>query len=337
MRILLLGNLGYENDQIDGQTIKTRLVNEVLTRNIKKDDYNYFDTQQIKNKPFSSFITVIRMIFCAKKIFILPGKNGLRIVFPLVFLISVLSSKQIFYIVIGGWLPHFVKHRNFIQYMLKRIAGIYVESNSMKVQLEVLGFNNVEILYNFRKQKDVTITNSLQPFKIVFFSRVTRDKGIFDLIEAFKALNNENIQLDIYGPIDSGIQKELEELIAHYANIQYLGIIKENHYKILSQYQFMVFPTYYDGEGFPGVVIDAYMSGLPIVASNWKYNSEFVLDGKTGLLFEPKNKVEMKEKMLQLIENKSLLMQMKENALVESEKYSFTKAESFISKLLVMA
>ncbi len=334
MRILLLGYLGYENDQIDGQTIKTRLVNEILMSNRKESDYNYFDTQQIKYKPFFAFISIIIMVFRAKKIFILPGRNGLRTVFPLTFLISALSSKRIYYIVIGGWLPHFIKHRNFIQYMLKRIAGIYVESNSMKVQLEALGFCNVEVLYNFRKQKDVTTTNSFQSFKIVFFSRVTKEKGVFDLIEAHKALNNKNVQLDIYGPIDFSIQEELEESIADHTNIQYLGVIKENHYQILSQYQFMVFPTYYNGEGFPGVVIDAYMSGLPIVASNWKYNSEFVLDGKTGLLFEPKNKVEMKEKMLQLIENKSLLMQMKENALVESEKYSFTKAESFILKLL---
>lgn len=43
------------------------------------------------------------------------------------------------------------------------------------------------------------------------------------------------------------------------------------------------------------------MAGLPIVASDWKYNKELVIDGVTGLLFKPRDIDELVNKLLTLI------------------------------------
>ena len=46
----------------------------------------------------------------------------------------------------------------------------------------------------------------------------------------------------------------------------------------------MLFPTFHPSEGIAGVIIDAYIAGLPVIASDWAHNPESVQDGKTGVL-----------------------------------------------------
>lgn len=50
----------------------------------------------------------------------------------------------------------------------------------------------------------------------------------------------------------------------------------------------MLLPTHYYTEGLPGSVLDAYMSGIPIIVSRWKHASEFVKMVKRVLLFHLK-------------------------------------------------
>jgi glycosyltransferase involved in cell wall biosynthesis len=333
--VLLLGYFGYENNQIDGQTIKTRLVGEVLSE-IEKINYDFFDTQKIKNNPIKSFFNILIKVLKAKKIFIMPGKNGLKIIFPFVYFICLLSffnKKDINYIVVGGWLSEFLENNLFIKYLLKKIQGIYIESNLMKQMLSKQNITNVKVLYNFRKI-EIFERSEIKDFKIVYFSRITETKGIFDLIDALEK-NDNQILLDFYGPIDEKIKNNFLERIAKYPNIEYKGLLRKNMYQTLSQYKFMVFPTYYEGEGFPGAVIDAYIAGLPIIASNWKYNFEFVKDNKTGLLFEPRNIEELTRKINYLFINKDIIKKMKIEIDSEIQKYSFTNAKKIFNQIII--
>ncbi len=330
---LLLGYFGYEDDQIDGQTIKTRLVGEVLS-SIDHKKYDFYDTQKIKYFYIRSFIFIFIKVLKAKNIFIMPGRNGLRIIFPLLFIISIFFSKKINYIVVGGWLSIFLEKHFIIKSMLKRINGIYIESKLMKEDLVGKGFQNVEVFYNFRKMEQVTNKIDNKNFKIVFFSRITETKGIYDLLDAFILLNRKDIFLDIYGPIDPYITKQFLYQVKKIENVEYKGVLKDNVYQRLTQYKFMVFPTFYEGEGFPGIIIEAYMSGLPIIASNWKYNFEFIKDNYTGLLYEPRNIQELKNKIKFLIDNQEYLDDLRKNVLGEAEIYSFDHAKSFIEKII---
>ena len=72
--------------------------------------------------------------------------------------------------------------------------------------------------------------------------------------------------------------------------IQYKGITESNlSSAILKDYYFLLFPTYYPGEGFAGTLIDAFSSGLPVIATDWMYNSEIIKNGFNGYLFSPNN------------------------------------------------
>ena len=83
----------------------------------------------------------------------------------------------------------------------------------------------------------------------------------------------------------------------------------------------MIFPTYYQGEGFPGAILDSYISGIPVIASNWKYNSEIVKEEQTGKLFLCQDVDDLVAKLKTLLNNPELLYKMKKNCLSEAKKY----------------
>ena len=84
----------------------------------------------------------------------------------------------------------------------------------------------------------------------------------------------------------------------------------------------MLFPTYREGEGFPGVIIDAYISSLPVVASNHNFNSEFIKSQETGFLFNLEDKSGLEKTMKEIINAKEKLKFMRKKAFEESKKYN---------------
>ena len=93
-------------------------------------------------------------------------------------------------------------------------------------------------------------------------------------------------------------------------------------YKVLSKYDLMVFPTYYQGEGFAGAILDSYISGVPVIASDWRYNSEIIKEGETGKLFISQDIDDLTDKLEFLINNPDLIYKMKRNCLEEAKKYN---------------
>lgn len=119
----------------------------------------------------------------------------------------------------------------------------------------------------------------------IYMGHIKKDKGIFELIEAFDGMGSE-FSLDIYGPFYDGLDQSIFD---QKNNILYKGIVPPGKvFNVISNYKALVFPTYLAGEGYPGIVIECMALGLPILASNWKAIPEIV--GKdNGILFEPKS------------------------------------------------
>lgn len=75
----------------------------------------------------------------------------------------------------------------------------------------------------------------------------------------------------------------------------------------------MLFPSYWKGEGFAGVFIDAFIAGLPVLASDWNFNPEIIEHGKTGLVIPVHSVSALHDAMLEVIEDKIDLRKMSEN------------------------
>ena len=166
----------------------------------------------------------------------------------------------------------------------------------MKKALESLGLvNNVFVMPNFKnmeiiKEKEMCFQEK-PPFKVCTFSRVMKEKGIEDAVNAVSEINKfygrAIYELDIYGQIDLKQKKWFDNLCSTFPPfVKYRGIVPfDKSTQVIKNYYLLLFPTHYSGEGFPGTLIDSWSSGVPVIASNWKYNPELISNGKTGYIY----------------------------------------------------
>ena len=75
-------------------------------------------------------------------------------------------------------------------------------------------------------------------------------------------------------------------------------------------------------EGLPISVIEAMASGLPIVASNIRGQTDAVAPGRNGELYQLDNDADFVEKIIALYKNPELMAEMRKNNIKESAKYS---------------
>ena len=94
--------------------------------------------------------------------------------------------------------------------------------------------------------------------------------------------------------------------------------------EVLKNYYALLFQTYYEGEGFAGTIIDAYSAGVPIIASDWKYNSELINDN-TGCLYPTGNQNTFINILEKTGEDPALMLYRKKYCLEEAKKYEITR------------
>ena len=46
----------------------------------------------------------------------------------------------------------------------------------------------------------------------------------------------------------------------------------------------MILPTYHVGEGYPGIIIEAFSIGMPVISTYWNSIPELISHNKNGLL-----------------------------------------------------
>lgn len=82
----------------------------------------------------------------------------------------------------------------------------------------------------------------------------------------------------------------------------------------------LLFPTFYEGEGFAGTVIDALAAGVPVLASDWRYNSEIVTD-KIGFTYKTRDVNMLADKLFEISQNIEKVNSKKEECIKEAQKY----------------
>ena len=153
--------------------------------------------------------------------------------------------------------------------------------------------NGIDAVYKFNPQ-NVSSNNNLSAdlidklesgVRIIgYVGRIVKDKGIIELLEAWKILTKENekIHLLILGP-----QEERDALPEEYISfarscnsISMPGLIKEieAYYSIMDIF---ILPSY--REGFPTVVLEASAMELPIICSSKTGCIDSIIENQTGL------------------------------------------------------
>ena len=340
--ILVLGYFGYVTNQLDGQTVKTRSVYNLLkSKDIKSGDINIFDSQLFQQSKLYLFKMLWMIMLCDKLVYV-PAQNNLKYLFPIIYIICKIKRIDILYIVVGGWLADYLESKKLHVYLLSRIRGIFCQSNLLRdILIQRYQFDNVSVFPNFRIHSFVpSMRQTADDFKIVFMARINRMKGIdavFRLAERIESQHDKNrpIYIDFYGPIEPKDLVYFRNQIEKYPFVSYKGILApEQIYDTLTTYDLSILPTKYPREGFPGTILDSYISGLPVVVSNWKYSPEFVDEGKTGYIYNLNNEESFYYYVDKLYKNRKLLLEMKQNAYAKSKMYSSDSAWNIIQNYL---
>ena len=340
-KILVLGAFGFHTTLYDGQTIKTRNLLDLLkSKGVGSDFYDTQDFQYNKLGIVKMFAKVCK----ADCLFYLPAQNNLKYIFPIVFFLSKIFHTRIHYFVVGGWLKEYLEDKPRIKKKLSKIDGIHCETKLMKRLLEDnYQFKNVDVFPNFRINNFVPTTHHQDGLlKMVFEARVIKQKGldtIFSMGERIMADGLEKyISLDFYGPIQDvdGDEVYFKEGLTKYPFMKYHGPLEPDQINsTLEKYDVMVLPTHFYTEGLPGSVLDAYISGIPVIVTKWKHATEFVDDEKTGYIipFED-NGDALFDKVVFLLNNPEVLFEMKTAARSRWYDFSAEKAWELIQSYI---
>ena len=210
--------------------------------------------------------------------------------------------------------------RNIIRYIVRKADLFLVETRYLVDRARLDGCQNVEWFPNHRPIKDISQISKTSEHpcsRFVYLAHVRPDKGILELIEAAERL--DEVQVDVYGSFMDGLAKDI---FLNKKNIFYRGVVRPDEvHSVLQQYDAMVFPTYHDGEGHPGVILEAYIAGLPVITTKWKSVPEIVDDG-VGILIEPKNVEQLTDAMRRLSRDIGFYECLKSNTYEKATFYS---------------
>jgi glycosyltransferase involved in cell wall biosynthesis len=344
MKIGILGYYAYHTQDFGGQPVKTRIFTEELKTVLGDNQVKSVDTFNWTSNVFRLFISCFKLFRTCENITILPASNGIKVFAPLFVFLNLFFKRKLHYIVIGGWLPELLEDNPLLKNIVSKFDGVYVETHSMVKALQRIGLNNVKYLPNF-KRLEIIEESTLKcskdfPLRLCTFSRVTKTKGIEDAIEAVKIVNSSLgkvvYELDIYGQVDEDYKDRFNELKKDFPEyISYKGIAKYNEsVNVIKDYFALLFPTYYKGEGFPGTVLDAFAAGVPVIATNWRYNGEIIKDQKDGLIYDNKERGALQKILFSLKTEPNQINNMKSNCLKRAKQYTpETVINSFLNYL----
>ncbi len=173
--------------------------------------------------------------------------------------------------------------------------------NEMGFDRQVIHLPNFVDLAEFQPKYENTQRS------IVYFGRLSFEKGLFTLLDAVKGLD---VQLQIVG--DGPIKQDLENKAANknINNVSFLG------YKTGDQLQEIIkrcIATITPSEWYennPRTVIESFALGKPVIGANIGGIPELVIDGQTGYIFQPGNADDLRAKIEQLLNDPDKIIEM---------------------------
>ncbi len=330
-KISIIGLFCTGVEVADGQSIKTRIIAQEVEKVLGMENVRRIDTYGWKQHPLMLLRNCITAVHDSTNVVFLTDMGGIK-VFPwLLSCINVFAKRTIHYVVVGGWLVHFVKKHRLLSFFLKRLDGIFVETQVMQKCMEAQNYKNVYVMPNFKNISPLKEDNlcycTKEPYKFCVFSRVMKEKGIEDAINAVRCANSHYgrivCALDIFGQVDPKQTEWFENLKLSFPDyIQYCGIVPyEKTVDALKGYHALLFPTRFYTEGIPGTIIDAYAAGVPVVASEWESFSDVIDHHITGIGYPFQKPECLTESVMTLVETPELAHEMKVHCLAKAKQY----------------
>ena len=166
--------------------------------------------------------------------------------------------------------------------------------------------------------------------RLLFLSLLMAEKGLPELMEAalqFPA----SVRLSVFGP-------EMPDFdvrdMSRVPNVTYGGVAApERVPAIMEAHDALILPTRCSTEGYPGVVIEAFQMGLPVIVTRLPALQELVTDGQDGLCVAMGSVDSLVEAVARICSNDQLFHRLRSGALDTGDRYRGVLAATVIEDL----
>lgn len=166
--------------------------------------------------------------------------------------------------------------------------------------------------------------------RLLFLSVLQPEKGLPELIAA-AARFPPGVRLSVCGPETPGFDiAELE----HAPHTSYGGVVTpERVPEVMEAHDAVVLPTRWSTEGYPGVVIEAFQMGLPVIVSRQPSLQELVTEGRDGLFAEAGSEDSLVAAIVRLCSDDEFFQRLRSGALRTGERYRSARAVAVLEDL----
>lgn len=165
---------------------------------------------------------------------------------------------------------------SIVKCIFKKVNIFIVLSNDFRQKLQEWGFNQPielevtviddDFVDGFNVCRAITKRHLYKNLRILFLSRIIKEKGIYETVEAFSLLQPKYPMLEL---VVAGDGEELENIMRFVANrniqnIRFIGYVSGSKKReILENAYLYCLPSY--SEGMPGSIVEAMAFGLPVI------------------------------------------------------------------------
>ena len=201
-----------------------------------------------------------------------------------------------------------------------RCSLVYVETRQLRRDFDHLP--NFRWFPNTRNVRAPAVAGRGEIKKLIFAARLHMDKGLAEALDACRHLP-EQCRLQVFGP---GMSDTDWSLFEAHPRAAYGGVLEpEDMPRVLSEHDLLLFPSYYAMEGYPGVILEAFQCGLPVIAARWRAVPELVRHEENGLLVAPRSAGEVQSAIERLLDDPDLYRRLSQGAERRGEDFRSAK------------
>ncbi len=148
------------------------------------------------------------------------------------------------------------------------------------------------------------------PLKLLFVGTVCDGKGVFVLLDAVHEAVQRGCSLELNivgGYYRAEVETEVRQRIAA---LGLESIVKlwgqqtgDNKWNRFAEADVFCFPTHYESEGFPCVILEAMCYSLPVISTHWRGIPAIIDDGVNGYLIEPRDHQQLADRLITLAQD----------------------------------
>ena len=182
-----------------------------------------------------------------------------------------------------------------------RSAIIYVQTKQILKSFPTQ--KNLRWHPNTRDVRPTGVRRHPHVSRLIFVGQLKMAKGLFEALEACRNLPT-GCHFSVYGPKMPDTDLALFE---GHPRATYWGALEPTDVsRAIGEHDLLLLPSYWKGEGYPGVIIEAFQCEVPVIATRLPSIQEVVRHEENGLLVEPRSVTALEAAITRLLENPDL-------------------------------